>query len=129
MVSQGGAAVKPLDKYLKLLGQMLEARANDEDETPVCDELDGVWRILDHGERATANLAAQLTCVVTTYTRDDLVRAILGQQWAVAMCLMSPEAWAWAGDHGGSRVGQSDWNNRLAALPCAVDVVEGMEQS
>lgn len=110
--------MKPLDKYLKLLGQMLEARANDEDETPVCDELDGVWRILDHGERATANLAAQLTCVVTTYTRDDLVRAIVGQQWAVAIALHAGRyeiVW-----HTGEML--------VAYLPCAHDVVEGMEQ-
>lgn len=40
-----------------------------------------------------------------TYTRDDLVRAILAQQWAVAIALCA------VGD-----------------LPCADDVVEGMEK-
>ena len=56
------------------------------------------------------------------YTRDDLVRAILGQQWAVAIALcyqagvmvyMVPDEEAYA----------------VGDLPCAVDVVEGMEQS
>lgn len=56
-----------------------------------------------------------------TYTRDDIVRAILGQQWAVAIALcyqagvmvyMVPDEEAYA----------------VGDLPCAVDVVEGMEQ-
>ena len=51
-----------------------------------------------------------------TYTRDDMVRAIVGQQWAEAMryhldvdyrdpAFMSPFVWTWR------------------YLPCAVDVV------
>ena len=56
-----------------------------------------------------------------TYTRDDMVRAILGQQWAVAIALcyqagvivyMVPDEEAYA----------------VGDLPCAHDVVEGMER-
>ena len=53
------------------------------------------------------------------YTRDDLVRAILGQQWAVAIALHAGRyeiVW-----HTGEML--------VAYLPCAVDAVEGMEQS
>lgn len=51
--------------------------------------------------------------LVTTYTRSDLVRAILGQQWAVAIALHRSLGWChYVGD-----------------LPCAVDVVEGMDQA
>jgi hypothetical protein len=64
-----------------------------------------------------------------TYTRDDLVRAIVGQQWAVAIAchdgVTFRPAWqgaeTWINDDGPQR--------RLADLPCAVDVVEGVEQS
>lgn len=63
------------------------------------------------------------------YTRDDLVRVVLGQQWAVAIAchdgVTFRPAWqgaeTWINDDGPQR--------RLADLPCAVDVVEGMEQS
>jgi len=57
-----------------------------------------------------------------TYTRDDMVRAILGQQWAVAIALcyqagvmvyMVPDEEAYA----------------VGDLPCAVDVVEEMEKT
>ena len=48
-----------------------------------------------------------------TYTRDDMVRAILAQQWAVAIAL-----------HRGL-----GWCQYVSDLPCAHDVVEGMEQS
>ena len=47
-----------------------------------------------------------------TYTRDDMVRAILGQQWAVAIAAL----------HRG--IG---WCHYVGNLPCAVDVVEEME--
>ena len=56
------------------------------------------------------------------YTRDQLVRAIIAQQWAVAIALcyqagvmvyMVPDEEAYA----------------VGDLPCAVDVVEGAEQS
>ena len=56
------------------------------------------------------------------YTRDDLVRVVIGQQWAVAIALcyqagvmvyMVPDEEAYA----------------VGDLPCAVDVVEGAEQS
>lgn len=52
------------------------------------------------------------------YTRDDLVRAIVGQQWAVAIALHAGRyeiVW-----HTGEML--------VAYLPCAVDVVEGMER-
>ena len=59
-----------------------------------------------------------------TYTRDDMVRAILGQQWAVAIACHAlgpvPGAETWIDDAGPQR--------RLADLPCAHDVVEGMER-
>jgi hypothetical protein len=62
------------------------------------------------------------------YTRDDLVRAIVGQQWAVAIALH--DAIAWSSDwQGGLRVKMAGAiSRRVASLPCAVDVVEGMEQ-
>jgi hypothetical protein len=52
------------------------------------------------------------------YTRDDLVRAILAQQWAVAIAVHAGRyeiVW-----HTGEML--------VAYLPCAVDVVEGMER-
>ncbi len=54
-----------------------------------------------------------------TYTRDDMVRAILAQQWAVAIALHAGRyeiVW-----HTGEML--------VAYLPCADDFVEGMEQS
>lgn len=62
------------------------------------------------------------------YTRDDLVRAIVGQQWAVVIAchdgVTFRPAWqgaeTWINDDGPQR--------RLADLPCAHDVVEGMEK-
>ena len=47
------------------------------------------------------------------YTRDDIVRVVLGQQWAVAIAL-----------HRG--IG---WCHYVGDLPSAHDVVEGMAQS
>ena len=59
-----------------------------------------------------------------TYTRDDIVRVVLGQQWAVAIALHDAQgAETWIDDAGPQR--------RVASLPCAVDVVdvvEGMEK-
>ncbi len=57
-----------------------------------------------------------------TYNRDELVRAIVGQQWAVAIAcwqgypasLAGVHIWSWTAD-------------ALASLPCAVDVVDGKE--
>ena len=52
------------------------------------------------------------------YTRDDLVRLVIGQQWAVAIALHAGRyeiVW-----HTGEML--------VAYLPCAVDVVEGMER-
>ena len=55
-----------------------------------------------------------------TYTRDDLVRAILAQQWAVAVaCMMSAKP-------GPPYLAAVLANPTL--FPCAVDVVEGMEK-
>jgi hypothetical protein len=55
-----------------------------------------------------------------TYTREDLIRAIVAQQWAVAIALLSP----WAG---GWWILFGDCNANVAELPCAVDVVDGKE--
>jgi len=50
-----------------------------------------------------------------TYTRDELVRAIVGQQWAVAIaCHFDNHFWV------------SIEGANLADLPCAVDVVGGL---
>ena len=48
-------------------------------------------------------------CLVGRASRDDLIRAILGQQWAVAIAL-----------HRGL-----GWCHYVGDLPCAVDVVDG----
>ncbi len=53
-----------------------------------------------------------------TYTRDELVRAIVGQQWAVAIALHH-SFWGCIDDAG--------WSLRIGNLPCAVDVVDGKE--
>ena len=55
-----------------------------------------------------------------TYTRDDIVRAIVGQQWAVAIACC---------DRWGTFSSVSYIANVVSKFPCAVDVVEGMEQS
>ena len=64
-----------------------------------------------------------------TYTRDDMVRAILAQQWAVAIALHDGVTFlpAWHGAE--TWINDAEPQRRLASLPCAVDVVEGMEQS
>ncbi len=50
-----------------------------------------------------------------SYTRDDLVRAIVAQQWAVAIaCHFDNHFWV------------SIEGANLADLPCAVDVVDGV---
>lgn len=56
-----------------------------------------------------------------TYSRDDLVRVVLGQQWAVAIALHRGIGW-WS-DNNSTTLGY------VGDLPCAVDVVEEMEQS
>ena len=58
-----------------------------------------------------------------TYTRDDLIRAILGQQWAVAITLL-----AIATEIDGGNM-HSIAPRLLSRLPCAVDVVTEMERS
>lgn len=55
-----------------------------------------------------------------TYTRDDLIRAILGQQWAVAIACHG--SWGFLCEDGGTTL-------RLADLPSAHDVVTEMERS
>ena len=67
-----------------------------------------VWRAIDQAHRKGATDSPP-----RTYTRDDLVRAIVGQQWAVAIA-------CWQGGM---------LSLRLADLPCAVDVVEEMEKT
>lgn len=57
-----------------------------------------------------------------TYTRDDMVRAILAQQWAVAIALCY-QAGVMA------MVVPDEEAHAVGDLPCAHDVVEGMEQS
>ena len=55
-----------------------------------------------------------------TYTRDDLIRAVVGQQWAVAIALLRNL-------RGDGRVNL--WPEvalDVADLPCAVDVVDGL---
>ena len=89
-----------------------------------------------------------------TYTRDDIVRVVLGQQWAVAMILVTPEyesQYEYERRHREVNKKKPDHRvcaNRAAAsiqrrmsfnvhgsqghfsrLPCAHDVVEEMEQS
>jgi hypothetical protein len=50
-----------------------------------------------------------------TYTRDDLIRVVIGQQWAVAIaCHFDNHFWV------------SIEGANLADLPCAVDVVDGI---
>jgi hypothetical protein len=63
-----------------------------------------------------------------TYTRDDLVRAIVGQQWAVAIACHDDVTFrpAWQGAE--TWIDDAGPQRRLADLPCAHDVVEGMEQ-
>jgi hypothetical protein len=54
-----------------------------------------------------------------TYTRDDLVRVVLAQQWAVAIACHH-STWG--------HIDECGMSVRLSNLPCAHDVVEGMEQ-
>jgi hypothetical protein len=51
------------------------------------------------------------------YTRDDLVRAITAQQWAVAIACHH-STWG--------HIDECGMSVRLSNLPCAHDVVEGM---
>jgi hypothetical protein len=60
-----------------------------------------------------------------TYTRDDLVRVVLAQQWAVAIACHDAIGWHLDDPH------MSDTGpvRRCGDLPCAVDVVvEWMEK-
>ena len=56
------------------------------------------------------------------YTRDDLVRAILGQQWAVAIALHSSI-------YGAKRIAGHAQEWRVGGLPSPDDVVTAMEQA
>ena len=68
---------------------------------------------------AKMELASAVVVAGTAYTRADLVRAILGQQWAVAVCLMDP---------GDTDLDATSSVRRIAALPSPEDVVTAMEQ-
>lgn len=59
-----------------------------------------------------------------TYTRDDMVRAILAQQWAVAIALHDETCFVpeWFG--GETWIEKSGQSRRCGDLPCADDVVE-----
>jgi len=50
-----------------------------------------------------------------TYTRDDLIRVVVGQQWAVAIATMMC-----------ARPKPAYLASVLSRLPCAVDVVDGL---
>lgn len=52
------------------------------------------------------------------YTREDLVRLVIGQQWAVAIALHRGIGW-WS-DNNSTTLGY------VGDLPCAVDVVDGV---
>lgn len=60
--------------------------------------------------------------MVTLYTRDDLVRAIVGQQWAVAIAAHNPMGWfidaPWVDD--------DHRNRRFGDLPSAVDIISDL---
>lgn len=63
-----------------------------------------------------------------TYTRDELIRALTAQQWAVAITVLDGEpttAWDHSDDSGMylSPSYASTLAKMLADLPCAVDVV------
>jgi hypothetical protein len=59
-----------------------------------------------------------------TYTRADIVRAIVGQQWAVAIACHVQTAFV-----DDPRMPPTLTVERIASLPCAVDVVEEMEKA
>jgi hypothetical protein len=52
------------------------------------------------------------------YTREDLIRVVLAQQWAVAIALHSSI-------YGANRIAGHSQEWRVGDLPCAVDVVDG----
>jgi hypothetical protein len=51
-----------------------------------------------------------------TYTREDMIRFVIGQQWAVAITVLD-----------GEPTTASTLAKMLADLPCAVDVVGGKD--
>jgi hypothetical protein len=96
-------------------------------------EVTGVGALYPDGEGWFHEASALALASDPTYTRDDLIRVVLGQQWAVAIALY---------DHRGNNKKHSiphylmgdmggDWMKGaaedLADLPCAVDVVDGKE--
>ncbi len=58
-------------------------------------------------------------CHTKSYTREDLIRVVLGQQWAVAIALHSSI-------YGAKRIAGHAQEWRVGGLPCAVDVVDGV---
>ncbi len=69
------------------------------------------------------NDMAHVSRLNTTYTRDDLIRVVLAQQWAVAIACCDPIGWVLGESHMSSDAGPV---RRLQHLPCAVDVVDGV---
>jgi len=61
-----------------------------------------------------------LRLVGPTYTRDDLIRVVIAQQWAVAIALL-----AIANETDGGRM-YAMAPRILSRFPCAVDVVDGV---
>jgi hypothetical protein len=57
-----------------------------------------------------------------TYTREDLIRVVLAQQWAVAIACCDPIGWVL----GESYTSDAGPVRRIASLPCAVDVVDNL---
>ena len=62
------------------------------------------------------------------YTRDDLVRVVIAQQWAVAIALHYAIGWTSDWQEAETWIDDAGPQRRVASLPCAVDVVEGMEK-
>ena len=98
-------------------------------------EVTGVGALYPSGEGWFHEASALALASDPTYTRDDLIRAIVGQQWAVAIALWAP-IYHWNGEVGMSAM---QWEHRtaqdfarmkpaawIAGLPCAVDVVDGL---
>jgi hypothetical protein len=76
----------------------------------------GAVRDLD---QAKAELAQVVVDSDPTYTREDLIRVVVGQQWAVAIALHSSI-------YGAKRIAGHAQEWRVGGLPCAVDVVDGV---
>jgi hypothetical protein len=85
-------------------------------------EVTGVGALYPDGEGWFHEASALALASDPTYTREDLIRVVLGQQWAVAIALHDfvkmPEM-----EHGIQVTGPT-W--QVGDLPCAVDVVDGV---